>query len=624
MALRSFNPAAEEKAGSDQDGGAKTVPEPGGEPQSGVELDSGEDNGSREDTNSEECEGPEEDDRFPEQHSLEESSGPEESVDSKEDIKPDKKSDGESFEEVSMDVKSEEVSRYDETPSSDEGPASPKNAEPNGCIANFFQQDFPGLTTSEARDEIENVGQRFYLSHVAPNRVPDNDDGMLFTRTYNTDGDMDGETMATSQAPQGVVIGTPSSEPLTHPSQYAQVCSQNAVDLSARLTDRVNSSARADNESSPPVKKESPDLTPLPEISDLEKEIQENALLEPRHEHEEQLLGRCGSEHEHSSLSIEDSEDEDFSPSDEGNEGNEGKTPHRSTISGDPIAILVGPARTKITVSTNLAHFFSPYLSAAISRCDQDPLNGNAVVLKHADPDAFGLFKVWLHHKDTGHYDAALLLKAYRLGEKLEAHAFRNFVMNSFYDSFFSTKLMPAPIINAIYQQTPSGHKLRRLLVDMAATKWRAAFGMHKLEAYPTEFLYDFGLALSRPRMNAKIPKKDDREGVCRRYHEHDREENNQICYTAKPGVVKQNYGKGVWDAERGEWTGYQSGQGKMRKLKRKVGDPEDLGREETEDATPHVEGSRGRKRTVSRMMGEEPSSSGRQSRRIRQGSVSA
>lgn len=214
------------------------------------------------------------------------------------------------------------------------------------------------------------------------------------------------------------------------------------------------------------------------------------------------------------------------------------------------LVFVVGPNKVKITVSRQLARYHSPYLKEAIAKLDKHAVDKSAIALKHEDADAFDLFKAWLHRKYHEDFDASLLLKAYDLGDKLKARAFRNFVIDQLFGILFPTHRIPPSFIEAMEQQSGSTTLLRRLILDLSATKWRASISAHTEASFSKAFLFDLVKTLAFPRLNAKLPNKRDITNRCKRYHEHD-EANNPICYTPKPSNSKGNF-----DTDKGEWSG--------------------------------------------------------------------
>ncbi len=144
------------------------------------------------------------------------------------------------------------------------------------------------------------------------------------------------------------------------------------------------------------------------------------------------------------------------------------------------VNVLVGAGHSKFVVHKDLLTSKSEFFRAALTG-DWEESKSQEVQLPEDDPAAFEMFAHWLYFTELnfGKNDGAFisLSKAWLLGDKLQAIAFKIAVINELVSSLDKIRIqMNGKTINNIYSRTLPGAPLRRLMVDVFI--WEGKIGV--------------------------------------------------------------------------------------------------------------------------------------------------
>ncbi|KAI8939495.1 hypothetical protein NX059_003266 [Plenodomus lindquistii] len=161
----------------------------------------------------------------------------------------------------------------------------------------------------------------------------------------------------------------------------------------------------------------------------------------------------------------------------------------------------------------------SPYFKSALSSTHQDRL----VDLPYDDPT---IFRYYVHLLYTNKVEASLdcispntygyneccnIAKLYVLAEKLQDIASKNAAISAMLAAFEErndAKGIPgSSIIKIVWDGTPSGSKMRKLIVDMWADRATGSWiKKYKGKEWPADFLVDMTMALMEKRAPPNDP----------------------------------------------------------------------------------------------------------------------
>ncbi|KAL9095494.1 MAG: hypothetical protein Q9165_002365 [Trypethelium subeluteriae] len=217
----------------------------------------------------------------------------------------------------------------------------------------------------------------------------------------------------------------------------------------------------------------------------------------------------------------------------------------------DPITVLVGLKAQKFIIHENALRSKSPFFEAALSKPWAEARE-RRVTLPEDDPEVFKLYVQWLYtdriHCSTppGNnskgwdfiHEMDLIIKAYCLGEKLQDVAFKDSLIDSFIAlrSLEKDMWLPhLPITKFLWENTPKGSSMRRLVVDYYV--WlHAADATQVKQSDCLEFLQDFVAGLLQHRGNPIFERAPFcKESTCA-YHEH----GTKACYKQEGVDVDQ------------------------------------------------------------------------------------
>jgi hypothetical protein len=196
------------------------------------------------------------------------------------------------------------------------------------------------------------------------------------------------------------------------------------------------------------------------------------------------------------------------------------------------------------------------YLITARSAFFKKALSGNCkeaedrqVNLPEDDPDTF---KAYVYHlytnvlavlpepvpKDyTGKEEQMALAKVYVLAEKLQDHSTKDAVVQAMLHSALQTRPDGSTYagglaeVRIIYDGTPPGSPMRKLLVDLYTYRARSKWLKKDNEGIPSEFLHELAMQLLDKRLCPTDPTKS---GRCLTVHGRESKDRNLIACFAK------------------------------------------------------------------------------------------
>lgn len=227
-----------------------------------------------------------------------------------------------------------------------------------------------------------------------------------------------------------------------------------------------------------------------------------------------------------------------------------------STLYEGFVYILVGPEKVKFGAHRGILCQYSSYFRAALSGCFKEAEEG-VVILPADDPVLYKIFVTWLYsrrlrkdHKDGEDTPCQPedLAKLYVFGDARGIPALKNDVIDSFVTERHT---IHKEVIPYIYDNTPEGSPLRRLMVDlinwqynMSTQKRKGIFHADRdpLPYFTPEFMMELLIArdlLKRPILKKNSPFSRRRcsfrelpryPEICRvPYHEHPEMDANTI-----------------------------------------------------------------------------------------------
>jgi hypothetical protein len=166
-------------------------------------------------------------------------------------------------------------------------------------------------------------------------------------------------------------------------------------------------------------------------------------------------------------------------------------------------SILVGTEEKRFIIHNAFICPRSKFFRAACSeRCSESKI----IRLPEVSADDFRLYAHWVYNStiDVGVEDVEETqdncLRMYILGDVLDDYRLRNAAMELLIDSLTSTTQPSPETVWDVYERTPEGSPLRKLLVD-----WRIGSGEGErdkfaveVELYPAEFVQELAVALMR------------------------------------------------------------------------------------------------------------------------------
>jgi hypothetical protein len=174
-----------------------------------------------------------------------------------------------------------------------------------------------------------------------------------------------------------------------------------------------------------------------------------------------------------------------------------------SSVWHSTISILVDTEEKKFTIHNAFIFPKSKFFRAACSeRCSESKI----IRLPEVSADDFRLYAHWVYNStiDVEVEDVEETqdncLRMYILGDVLDDYRLRNAAMELLIDSLTSTTQPSPETVWDVYERTPEGSPLRKLLVD-----WRIGSGEGErdkfaveVELYPAEFVQELAVALMR------------------------------------------------------------------------------------------------------------------------------
>ncbi|KAF2234753.1 hypothetical protein EV356DRAFT_514890 [Viridothelium virens] len=217
----------------------------------------------------------------------------------------------------------------------------------------------------------------------------------------------------------------------------------------------------------------------------------------------------------------------------------------------DPITVLVGPEAQRFVIHENALRSKSRFFEAALSKPWAEARE-RRVTLPDDDPEVFKLYVQWLY-TDRIHCSTPLssnrngwdfidemdlIIKAYCLGEKLQDVSFKDSLVDSFIAlrSLEKDMWLPhLPITKFLWENTPKGSSMRRLVVDYYV--WlHAPDATQVKQSDCLEFLQDFVAGLLQYRSNPIFERAPFRQESTCAYHEH----GTKACYKQEGADVDQ------------------------------------------------------------------------------------
>ena len=200
------------------------------------------------------------------------------------------------------------------------------------------------------------------------------------------------------------------------------------------------------------------------------------------------------------------------------------------------IIVLVGAQEKRFTVHKNVITGRSAFFRAAVEGPFKEA-EEKTVRLPEIDPDLFSVYLQWIYSdkivilgagdiaKDTGgSKQRALLIELYILADALDDRRLRNRTTDEFIDLCRSTSWPGCKSIKRIWNSTPEGSKLRKLLIDYEMSKKRtsgACWIERNRKSLPKSFMSDLAIAFAKTGLD-KRKVTNPRFASPLIYHDHD------------------------------------------------------------------------------------------------------
>lgn len=206
-------------------------------------------------------------------------------------------------------------------------------------------------------------------------------------------------------------------------------------------------------------------------------------------------------------------------------------------LGGRPFCVVIGKAKREFWIHPELLSDSSTYFAAMLKGNWVEAREGKAV-LEDVDPDIFDTYQQFLYFRKVESDFAKMasescnreynrLIRCYALGDRLGDGNFRDAAVdriiansNTAIEGFNSFPF--AGLTTIVYQMTPVGSPLRRLVIDQHVHHGLAGWVSEvRTEVFDKEFLYDLSIALLEQRAQPAKAKAPDRGATTCSYHGH-------------------------------------------------------------------------------------------------------
>ncbi|KAF2496124.1 hypothetical protein BU16DRAFT_526648 [Lophium mytilinum] len=223
----------------------------------------------------------------------------------------------------------------------------------------------------------------------------------------------------------------------------------------------------------------------------------------------------------------------------------------------EAVSIEVGPDAVKFIVHPQLLLATAGLFQNTGVASTKDPVS-RSFKFSNRDPVHFGIFVQWLYKKHPAAASFSHILGACLFAVKLDAPAFRNYLLGLVYDVLVERQILPdATEIKEVWEnpEVPAG--VKKLLLD--ACVWgtvQPASGWSELfKKVPSTFVMDYAVAqaskgsLEAPYANG-IESYEDEVPANREHPYHDRDAKPSYPNSAFANAIKVNVGRNVNENE--------------------------------------------------------------------------